>query len=207
MIGKKANFSGRVDFDFSSESANIWLNFNNGYAGCLEFKNSFWSFSVVNEYYRMKKRSPFPVGRNNFKQYARLHNCWKTWNLHNHDLLETVVFVSSWRNPKSETLYRGSLTERDFDVRQTLSKTLTFLSGGLGLQHNLENGLTVSVIMHDMSYGGNRGLWELGVWQTENPDRWMTKDIFNSDDDVVGFMKTRRVGKYLQTVITKGEVH
>ena len=191
MIGKKASFSGKVDFDFTSESANIWLNFNNGYAGFLEFKNSCWSFSVVNEYYRMRKKSPMPIGRDNFKQYARLHRCWKTWNLHNHDLMEAVAFVSSWRNPKSETVRGTSLGE---------GEVLTFFAGGLGLYRELENGLTVSVVMHEMSYGGNRGLWELGVWQTKDPDKWMTKDIFNSDDDVVGFMNTRRVSEHLQTI-------
>lgn len=194
MFGYESiSFTGKVDFDFSPESANIWLNFNNGYAGFLEFKNSCWSFSVVNEYYRMKKKSSMPIGRDNFKQYARLHRCWKTWNLHNHDLMEAVAFVSSWRNPKSETVRGTSLGEGEGEV-------LTFFAGGLGLHRKLENGLTVSIVMHEMSYGGERGLWELGVWQTKNPDKWMTMDIFDSDDDVVGFMNTRRVAEYLQTI-------
>ena len=197
---ERISFTGKVDFDFTSESANIWLNFNNGYAGYLEFKNSCWSFSVVNEYRRVGwkdsfygKRPSMSIGRDNFKQYARLHNCWKTWNLHNHDLLEAVTFVSTWLNSRSGTVRGTSLGKGDGEV-------LTFFAGGLGLHRELENGLTVSIVMHEMSYGGERGLWELGVWQTKNPDKWMTMDIFNSDDDVVGFMNTRRVAEHLQTI-------
>ena len=193
MFGyERISFNGKADFDFSSESANIWLNFQNEYAGHLQFKGGSWSLSVVNEYHRVGKRPSMSIGRENFKQHAMQQICWRTSGLENYELLEAVTFVSSGQNPKNN-MHRSSLSEGD-------GKVLTFFTGGLGLHRELENGLTVSVVMHSMSYGGDRGLWELGVWQTKNPDKWMTMNIFDSDDDVVGFMNTRMVAEYLQTI-------
>lgn len=57
------------------------------------------------------------------------------------------------------------------------------------------NGLEISIIMNEMSYGGLRGLWEIAVF---NKDGQVSLECL--DHDVVGFLTFPELEKKIQEI-------
>ena len=78
--------------------------------------------------------------------------------------------------------------------RENLSNT-EYLNNGVRHVYEFDNGYGASVIKHDYSYGGKKGLWELAVLEGE--DLCYTSGI---TDDVIGHLTWRNVENYLQQI-------
>lgn len=61
--------------------------------------------------------------------------------------------------------------------------------------YSFDNGYGASVVRHYMSYGGDRGLWEIAVLK----DGELTYDT-PITDDVIGFVPTDRVQDILESI-------
>lgn len=65
--------------------------------------------------------------------------------------------------------------------------------GGIQKLYKFSNGLILSAIKTDFSYGNRRHMGEQGLWEiavlTNKFGEWKTRDIFpDADDDVIGWL-------------------
>jgi len=66
---------------------------------------------------------------------------------------------------------------------------------GIGRVYKFKNGFGASVVKHDFSYGGKKGLWELALLDSEG------ELIYNGDyPDVVGYLNDPQVDRELQRI-------
>jgi len=72
-----------------------------------------------------------------------------------------------------------------------------FYMSGIQALVNLENGITVSIVMHTGSYGGPNGLYEMMITDSLNnePLGGIVEGV--QDDGVIGFLKAHDVEKIL----------
>lgn len=72
---------------------------------------------------------------------------------------------------------------------------------GNGIQHlyRFDNGFGASVVQHQHSYGGNRGLWELAVIEFEG-DQWHLTYDTEVSGDVIGYLEWSEVEGYLDQI-------
>ena len=75
------------------------------------------------------------------------------------------------------------------------------LNGGRQVLHKFENGFGASVVQHEFSYGGDEGLFELGVIKFESEDEWHLNYSTSVTDDVLGYLTEEDV----QDLLTKIE--
>ena len=78
--------------------------------------------------------------------------------------------------------------------RENLSNT-EYLNNGVRHVYSFDNGYGASVIKHDYSYGGKKGLWEIAV--LEGQELCYTSGI---TDDVIGHLTWSNVENYLQQI-------
>lgn len=73
------------------------------------------------------------------------------------------------------------------------------LNGGTQKVYRFDNGFGASVVQHQYSYGGNRGLWELAVIEFggDNWDITYDTDITN---DVLGYLEWCEVESCLDRI-------
>ena len=71
----------------------------------------------------------------------------------------------------------------------------TFMNG-VSRTYAYANGLRISVVKHDFSYGGLEGLWEIAALDEEGD--FITSDVwYNADDDVIGWVTDEQLTQYL----------
>lgn len=75
------------------------------------------------------------------------------------------------------------------------------LNGGSQVLHKFDNGFGASVVQHEFSYGGDEGLYELGVIKFESKDEWHLNYSTEVTDDVLGYLTEEDV----QDLLTKIE--
>ena len=68
--------------------------------------------------------------------------------------------------------------------------------GGIQREYKFENGYGASVVMHNGSYGGTKGLWELAVLDSEGSLCYHTPVT----QDVIGNLNDSEVQKYLTEI-------
>lgn len=73
------------------------------------------------------------------------------------------------------------------------------LNGGTQQVYRFPNGLGASVVQHNYSYGGNRGLWELAVIKFDADDWEITHDT-EITSDVLGYLERSEVESYLDQI-------
>lgn len=82
-----------------------------------------------------------------------------------------------------------------FGVHIVTSRTVSYPDGGEYYQVDFENGYGCSIIRHKYSYGGSKGLWEIGVLHTG-------KLCYKSSitEDVIGYLEEPQVADYLDQI-------
>lgn len=69
------------------------------------------------------------------------------------------------------------------------------IHNGIGRVYKFKNGFGASVIKHDFSYGGKKGLWELALLDNEG------ELMYNGDyPDVVGHLNDPQLDRELQKI-------
>jgi hypothetical protein len=63
--------------------------------------------------------------------------------------------------------------------------------------YHFENGYGASVIRHKYSYGGDEGLWELGVLIKHEEDHWALTYNTPITNDVIGYLTDEAVEEVL----------
>lgn len=86
------------------------------------------------------------------------------------------------------------ITERKFGIHIVTPRVVSFPDGGEYYQVDFENGYGCSIIRHPYSYGGSKGLWEIGV--LHNGELCYN----NSSIDVIGYLKEQQVADYLDQI-------
>jgi len=66
---------------------------------------------------------------------------------------------------------------------------------GIHRSYTFDNGLLLSAIKTKTSCGGKDGMWEIGVLRD---GEFITKKIFKTADDVIGWIKDEDLYKYLE---------
>jgi hypothetical protein len=82
------------------------------------------------------------------------------------------------------------------------------LSGGTQVVHKFDNGFGASVVQHQFSYGGDDGLFELGVIKFREDDKWDLCYETEVTDDVIGYLDEDDVQSLLtriEELNTQGE--
>jgi hypothetical protein len=76
------------------------------------------------------------------------------------------------------------------------------LHGGTQYLQIFDNGYGVSIIQHDFSYGGDRGLWELAVIKknSKNEDGWDICYDTPITNDVLGHLSENEVNNVVEKV-------
>lgn len=74
------------------------------------------------------------------------------------------------------------------------------LNGGSQVVHKFDNGFGASVVQHQFSYGGDEGLYELGVIKFESEDEWHLNYSTEITDDVLGYLTEEDVQQYLNQI-------
>lgn len=69
-----------------------------------------------------------------------------------------------------------------------------------GIKANIafENGYKVSIIMTNMSYGGNKGLYEVMVTDQDDNPVWL--EGINNEDGVIGFLTPQQLESTLTAI-------
>jgi len=61
------------------------------------------------------------------------------------------------------------------------------------------NDIIISAVSHDYSYGGNRGLWEIAVWNQKG--EWLVPKIFPEErEDVIGWLTEKEMVERIKDV-------
>lgn len=71
--------------------------------------------------------------------------------------------------------------------------------GGTQAKQFYSNGFGVSVIRHDYSYGGDKGLYELAVLKG-NDKKWTLCYDTKVTSDVIGYLEPTEVSRYMKQV-------
>jgi hypothetical protein len=79
------------------------------------------------------------------------------------------------------------------------------LNGGTQQVFRFDNGFGASVVQHQHSYGGNRGLWELAVVTFEGEDWEITYDT-DITGDVIGYLEWSEVQTLLDQIAAIGSM-
>lgn len=74
------------------------------------------------------------------------------------------------------------------------------LNGGSQVVHKFDNGFGASVVQHEFSYGGDEGLFELGVIKFESEDEWHLNYSTSVTDDVIGHLTEEDVEDLLAKI-------
>lgn len=74
------------------------------------------------------------------------------------------------------------------------------VNGGNQYLFRFENGFGASVVRHDFSYGGSRGLYELAVIQWGENDDFELKYDTGLTDDVEGYLSVSEVLNFLNKI-------
>jgi len=70
------------------------------------------------------------------------------------------------------------------------------VNNGVQKVYQFENGYGASVISHDYSYGGKKGLWELAILDSTGSLCYDT----GITEDVVGYLNDPEVDRYLRRI-------
>ena len=73
------------------------------------------------------------------------------------------------------------------------------INNGVQKLYKFENGFGASVVKHDYSYGGNKGLWELAVLEFDGEDWSLTYDT-PITNDVIGHIEEEDLEGYLKHI-------
>ena len=76
------------------------------------------------------------------------------------------------------------------------------INGGVQYLFKFENGYGASVVKHDFSYGGKKGLWELAVIKIESVDKWQLCYTTEITNDVLGWLSNEDVIETLNKIET-----
>lgn len=74
------------------------------------------------------------------------------------------------------------------------------LNGGSQVIHKFDNGFGASAIQDEFSYGGDEGLFELGVIKFESEDEWHLNYSTAITDDVLGYLTEQDVAELLTKI-------
>lgn len=75
------------------------------------------------------------------------------------------------------------------------------IHGGTQVIHRFDNGYGASVVQHPHSYGGDEGLFELGVVKfEEGTDNWRLNYLTPITDDVIGYLTEEGVEDLLDKI-------
>jgi hypothetical protein len=92
------------------------------------------------------------------------------------------------------------MTTHEFGEFQNLSSVHDFADGRKSEQYikTFENGYKTSTIRHKNSYGGDQGLYEVGL--LDSNDNFVSVEHITGDDSVVGFLTVEEVKEILNKV-------
>ncbi len=74
------------------------------------------------------------------------------------------------------------------------------INGGIQYLAKFPNNYGASIVMHDFSYGGDNGLWELAVIKYESDKVWDICYTTHITSDVLGHLTEEEVMKTLEEI-------
>lgn len=83
-----------------------------------------------------------------------------------------------------------------------VAKHVTTYPFGVQYQLQLDDKFIVSVVQNEMSYGGQEGLYELGLWNSTMEHMITYENVTSDDDTVCGWLTSDDVDERLRHLIT-----